>query len=112
VAARVVCFLPAMQASLRAGGGGRRGCPSGGFPHTNMFAACVALRAPASRQSKWTRAPRRRKRGPAFEGYQLHIRGALAASDARKARLMLDRLAGRTQDVTGSQARTQPLSTL
>ncbi len=69
--------------------------------------ACVMpvppLPHPPPLQSKWTRIPRRRKRGPKFEGYQLHIRGALAAADARKTRLVLDGLGGRHQDTTGTQ---------
>ena len=68
-----------------------------------MCVACTPSTLPPPLQSKWTRIPRRRKRGPKFEGYQLHIRGALAAADARKTRLVLDGLGGRHQDTTGTQ---------
>ncbi len=54
-------------------------------------------------QSKLRRMPKRRKRGPKHIGYQLYLREALAVSDAWKARVMLDSLQNREQDVTGTQ---------
>jgi hypothetical protein len=68
----------------------------------------ICLSAHHPTQSKWTRIPKRSKRGPKFEGYAAHIRGALAAADARKTRLVLDGLGGRHQDTTGTQARCVP----